>query len=96
LFDAYAHALSRQPWLREWPATLHDVLPVLLPAGQVALQHPASGVQLPLRAGADLGWHLLAVSGGHPLTLFGEWNGRALLPLTHWSAPSAAVIASDL
>jgi hypothetical protein len=28
--------------------------------------------------------HLLALSGGHPLTLCGEWDGRTLLPLSVW------------
>jgi hypothetical protein len=26
-------------------------------------------------------WKLFAVSGGHPIDLFGEWDGRALFPL---------------
>lgn len=30
-------------------------------------------------------WDLVAVSGGRPLTLFGEWNGRHLMPLGAWS-----------
>jgi len=28
------------------------------------------------------GWHVLAVSGGRPITLFGLWDGSALLPLS--------------
>ena len=27
-------------------------------------------------------WRLLALSGGHPITLFGEWNGLHFLPLS--------------
>ena len=30
------------------------------------------------------GWELLAHSGGYPITLFGEWNGEQLLPLSVW------------
>ena len=32
------------------------------------------------------GWHLLALSGGHPLGLFGEWDGAVLRPLGVWAA----------
>jgi hypothetical protein len=31
-------------------------------------------------AGVDP-WRLLALSGGHPLDLTGEWDGAALIPL---------------
>ncbi|UYZ60013.1 SWIM zinc finger family protein [Hymenobacter latericus] len=81
LLDAYASALGRLPWLREWPATLSGVVPVLMPDGSMQLHHTATGAQLPVRANADQSWALLAASGGHPLSVFGEWNGRALLPL---------------
>ena len=32
----------------------------------------------------DKGWSLLALSGGYPLTVFGEWDGEAFLPLGAW------------
>jgi hypothetical protein len=31
------------------------------------------------------GWKLLALSGGYPITIFGEWNGRSLLPISAWA-----------
>lgn len=30
-------------------------------------------------------WVLLAMSGGYPLALFGEWDGDHLLPLSAWA-----------
>lgn len=30
-------------------------------------------------------WQLLALSGVHPVTLFGEWDGTALFPLSVWA-----------
>jgi hypothetical protein len=27
------------------------------------------------------GWQLAALSGGYPILILGEWNGRSLLPL---------------
>ena len=49
------------------------------PAPTAAVQ--AGGERLPLRIGADALWPLLALGGGRPLALFGEWDGQALRPL---------------
>jgi hypothetical protein len=27
-------------------------------------------------------WTLMALSGGHPVQIFGEWNGSTLMPLS--------------
>ncbi|MBO2011116.1 DUF5691 domain-containing protein [Hymenobacter negativus] len=90
LLHDYADALARQPWLREWPATLSQVLPAPLPDGSWQLHHATEPGILPLRlADEDFGWQLLAESGGQPVTLFGEWDGRAFRPLTSW-APDGA------
>ncbi|MET4073256.1 DUF5691 domain-containing protein [Hymenobacter sp. UYCo722] len=85
LLDDYANALARQPWLREWPATLAQVLPVRQADGQWQLHHATEPLTLPLRfADENAGWQLLAESGGQPITLFGEWDGRAFRPLSNW------------
>ena len=85
LLDEYATALAGQPWLREWPATLAPVVPTRQPDGTWLLQHPAETGGLPLRfASAEAPWELLAQSGGHPVALFGEWDGRAFRPLNSW------------
>ena len=84
LLSDYAEALARQPWLREWPATVAQVVPLRQPDGHWVLHHPEEGA-LPLRFADDNApWQLLAESGGHPLTLFGEWDGRAFRPLNSW------------
>ncbi|SET37237.1 DUF5691 domain-containing protein [Hymenobacter actinosclerus] len=78
LLEGYADALARQPWLREWPAVLTDVVLGPQPDGGWLLTHPAEDAALPLRfADEDAPWLLLAESGGQPLTLFGEWDGQA-------------------
>jgi hypothetical protein len=74
----YADALSLNPWLERFPMLLGPVVPrrsaddswslVDESAARVALDGPA-------------GWHLLAMSGGYPLSVFGEWDGFALWPL---------------
>jgi hypothetical protein len=42
-------------------------------------QHSA----LPLYIQGDV-WPLLALSGGHPITVFGEWDGYVLTLLSAW------------
>ncbi|GAA4362962.1 SWIM zinc finger family protein [Hymenobacter saemangeumensis] len=86
LLQGYAEALARHPWLREWPATLAEVVPARLPDDSWVLTHGPENLALPLRlSSADEGWQLLALSGGHPLSVFGEWDGQALRPLGSWS-----------
>jgi hypothetical protein len=85
LLDDYANALAVHPWLREWPATLTQVQPVRQLDGSWLLYHATEGGALPLRFADDNApWQLLAQSGGHPMTLFGEWDGRAFRPLGSW------------
>ena len=64
--------------------------------GPVLLQRDAevwslrSGDQvLPLRLAEPDGWLLLAYCAGQPVTLFGEWDGRSLRPLSAWTDGTA-------
>ncbi|QJX48718.1 SWIM zinc finger family protein [Hymenobacter taeanensis] len=47
-------------------------------------------ILMPLACDELHGWQLRAVSGGYPLTVFGEWTGAALRPLAHWPSPLTA------
>ncbi|HJZ47889.1 MAG TPA: SWIM zinc finger family protein [Roseiflexaceae bacterium] len=77
---AYAAALARMPWLERFPMPLQSVTPTR--SGQRWAVRDADGRALPLTPGFAHGWRLLALSGGRPLALFGEWNGVTLLPLS--------------
>jgi hypothetical protein len=84
MLAGYAAGLERDPWLTTWPALL-DGTPVP-PGGERTTWHLAdrAGAALPLIENESL-WTLLAVSGGHPVTVAGEWHpGDGLLPLTAW------------
>jgi hypothetical protein len=37
-------------------------------------------------------WRLIAVSGGAPIPLFGEWDGESLMPLTVWGESGAVAL----
>lgn len=71
-------ALARQPWLQRFPCILRNVTPVVIQKTRWLLRD-AMGATLPLRKG-DL-WRLLALSGGHPLTLACEWEDDGLAVL---------------
>lgn len=76
----YAAALRQQPWLSHWPLLLAEARPLQTAAGTFLL---AEGRQLiPCLPLADAYWTLLAESGGRTLTVFGEWDGRRLRPLS--------------
>ncbi len=80
LLAGYAAALAEDPWLDTWPAVL-DVTPARAP---VPCLYDAAGDAVPLHPGAGDCWPLLALSGGHPLIVAGEWTPRGLWPLTAW------------
>lgn len=77
--DGVAQALGSQPWLERFLALLREVTPVCRQDGASWFVQDSTGRALPLTAGEH--WLLLALSGGHPLHLIGEWRGGALLPL---------------
>jgi len=79
----YARALAAQPWLAHFPAMLTDVLPVA--QNDQFWIGDTTARMLPLSVLHNTGWQLLALSGGNPVTLFGEWDGSVLSPLSVWS-----------
>ena len=46
------------------------------------------GTALPLAPQFGAAWELLAVSGGRPLMLLGEWDGSGLWPLSAYTVGS--------
>lgn len=79
----YAQVLTQNPWQLQFPLTLAQVL-FRYQAGQWWLQDKSKQA-LPVSSAFLQGWEILAMSGGRPLTVFGEWDGRSLLPLSVWS-----------
>jgi SWIM zinc finger len=103
LLAGYATALEQDPWLTVWPALLtgtpvppdgtRDGARALdggRPGNRWRLLDPG-GVALPL-ADRDSLWTLLAVSGGHPVLVAGEWHPDGLLPLAVWHRDRAVAL----
>jgi hypothetical protein len=90
--DDYASALACQPFLERYPMLLAGVLPDSLDRTRV---RTADGRELRLHPAFRHAVYLLALSGGHPLTLVGEWDGAHLLPLAVWHEERLYNIETD-
>jgi hypothetical protein len=88
LLVSWADGIAADPWLTAWPALLSGT-PVV-PADDAGRWHlvDPSGTSLPLRYSESL-WTLLAVSGGNPVTVAGEWTPDGLTALTVWHSRQA-------
>lgn len=82
-FKRVAETLSANPWRRRVPLTLRDARAVRDGAGGWwIVDAREEGVPLSRRAPGL--WTLMARTGAHPATLFGEWDGATFLPLSAW------------
>lgn len=75
----YAAWLARNPWLERFPLALAAVIPSR--TGEDWIVQDAAGDRLLLDTPNYTGWQLLALSGGHPIAVVGEWDGHMLCPL---------------
>ncbi|MET9481117.1 SWIM zinc finger family protein [Streptomyces sp. NPDC006638] len=93
---AYGSALRDDPWLDSWPVTLTDVIPVPDPGGGWQVADANGEGALPLAApvlSRPALWKLAAVSGGGPVTVFGECGHRGFHPLAAWSPEATGTVA---
>jgi hypothetical protein len=80
----YGAAVAEDPWVEAWPTVLAGVVPVHdvdgwhLTDGRHSLLLHRAGTPEPAL------WRLAAVSGGRPVTLFGECGHRGFTPVTVW------------
>ncbi|GAB4553867.1 MAG: hypothetical protein OHK0023_23380 [Anaerolineae bacterium] len=78
--NSYAAALALNPWLERFAMALSRVTPV---ADRTALYFvDAQGDGLPTGPHFEEKWKLMALSGGAPITVFGEWDGTYFLPMS--------------
>ena len=73
--DTFAALLARNPFLASWPVALADVVPIGRDSQMMLRDASAATV----RATPDgIAARLLALAGGHPVTVFGMWSGRSI------------------
>ncbi|MFE9696958.1 SWIM zinc finger family protein [Streptomyces sp. NPDC006270] len=82
----YGDALRKDPWLDACPVTLGGVIPVPAEDGwQVADAYADSALPIAPAALSRPGlWKLVALSGGGPVTVFGEFGHRGFDPFAAW------------
>lgn len=80
-----ATRIATCPWTILHPIVWSDAVPY---ATQGGFSVAAQGQHLPLDLPEEEAWILLAITGGHPVTLAGEWDGRAIRPLAAQGADS--------
>ena len=88
-FESYSMALASNPWLHAYPVLLAQVIPIFS-EGQFFLIDKNKktldlGDVISSKDKKAIGWKLLALSGGNPVSVFGEWDGKKLLPLSVFS-----------
>jgi hypothetical protein len=76
--EHYAHALTHNPWLSQFPFLLDNVIPVR--QDNKWLVREIDGTYLLISESFAHKWSLLSLSGGHPLQIAGEWDGTELHP----------------
>lgn len=74
---ADALALAASPWVPQTPVCLGSVVPLCDGAAWFAVDGRGDGLPLDRPA-----WDVLALSGGHPVVVVGEWDGHHLVPLS--------------
>lgn len=83
-----AHHYAACPWTPLQPLVLHANA---LERGESGLRAWTGDRCIDINCPLDDQWTLLAVSGGAPVTLAGEWNGEVLQPLAAWQPPAPRV-----
>jgi hypothetical protein len=76
----YSAALAADPWTSSWPVLLESVTPVRQADGWLVREDDGAALALARSAGDP--WRLLAVSGGEPVTVAGEWAADGFTPLS--------------
>lgn len=77
--DAYAKALAANPWMQVMPLFLEESIPVFHEEQFYLVDQSAR--QLNLNCDPMVGWKMVALSGGRPISVFGEWTGQLFQPL---------------
>ena len=78
----WSAALAQNPWTVLYPIAISAVRPVPIDGGRTWELQDEFGLALKMNAARDVAWGIMAFGGGASLSVFGEWNGTGLLPLS--------------
>jgi hypothetical protein len=79
-FEHYTKALAQNPWVFYFPCYLESVIPTMEDGRLYIIDEEKKYIEaLPKD---QMAWKLIALSGGGPISIFGEWTGEFFLPLS--------------
>lgn len=82
VLTSYGKALAQNPWLFSFPVGLSKLKAFMNDKKELKIKDINNSI-IPLsNVKEDIMWKILAISGGHPISLFGEWNGLHFEPLS--------------
>lgn len=79
-FSAYSEALAGNPWLTRFPMAIENIR-VCFKENRFILRDMENR-ELPCCPDFRRGWELVAIAGGHPISIFGEWKDNSFFPLS--------------
>jgi len=85
-FAIYKNAITKQPWIERFPMALENIIINQLDNKWWLTDTTAHN--LPIVNNFNRLWELIAVSGGYPVTVFGEWQNTFFYPLGIWHEKS--------
>ena len=77
---AYADNLANNLWQINFPCSIENLLPAFEKQQLVLVDTNENTI--PVICNAAKKWTILAMSGGHPINIFGIWKGNGLIPLS--------------
>ena len=92
--EAIAGVCSKNPWINRLPVRLDNVVPIERDnrTGFVDMQNK----WLPVHSRFRRFWHLAALSGGNPISVFCEWMEGSVMPLSSYSSDGFANLFTEL
>ena len=79
--DYYSKVISKNPWSERVPMAINDVQPKISHDGTFIVRD-SERCEAELGGSDLLAWQMIAVSGGRPVTAFGEWDGEIFHPIS--------------
>ncbi len=77
---AVSAIIAKNPWASNLPAFLEKVIPVYKDENWFLADK--TGAAIPMKNKELMGWKMLAISGGEPIKVFGEWRDGTLSPMS--------------
>ena len=80
--DSFSTVVAQNPWIDTFPVLVAQVVPIFQEKKFYLVDSDKKMLPIFTYKKEELGWQLMALSGGKPVAVFGEWKGDILLPLS--------------